>query len=623
MDPQIWLVTFLFSWASGFAVSRGLRIRFPDPLVRVAVQIGLGLSIWPVVFLITTKLGIAWTPTAMFAAVYATLAGAAVLLALRLPRRLRPAVPLLTTFALLAILACAVRVIHIRGLAFPPWVDGVHHAMIVRLLLEQGVVPAGADPYIPGAGFYYHWGFHVPAAFVAAATRATEMPTFLLQYGQALNALTLLMVYAAGRVLLRSREGGLFAAALATFVSYYPAYYLSWGRYTHLAGTLVLPPLAIALWKARNSWRWTFAAAILAAGLALIHVRIALFALAFAVVMLFATLFATSIRAPLVRWSVAAVLAGLVTAPWLVPLARNPHVGEIVTPAAKSELPMHLVGSLHNRELLAIATAGVTGMAGWLAMPVAGRVVSAAWWLLIVFVSRRPPRSARARRRLPWGALALIGGWVLILGVTLYWRPIGLDLTSLASLDSAIITMFLPLSIAGAALLSFVFSRIAPRLRERSAFALVVVISLAGAWLVRDVVNRQTVFTEPSDLRALRWIDANVRKDAFFAVEGRPWMAPAWVGVDGGYWIAMTTGHRTTLPPLLYAWSLPRTEVHRINTLLERWRATDVDAIRGAGVTHIYSGPRAKEEKRRILLADPRLRLLHRDGNALVLELKR
>jgi hypothetical protein len=58
----------------------------------------------------------------------------------------------------------------------------------------------------------------VPAAFVAATTghlAHSDQPALLLHFGQALNALTLLMVYAAGRVLLRSREGGLFAAVLA------------------------------------------------------------------------------------------------------------------------------------------------------------------------------------------------------------------------------------------------------------------------------------------------------------------------------------------------------------------------------------------------------------------------
>lgn len=650
MNPFVALVTFLFLWTSGHIAGAAFRLRLSDRLVRLAFETALGLSIWPILFLATTKLGIAWSAGAMRAGVYATIVAGLGLVGGRalgagrraqesaaphrrsrrhfLAARLRPAMPLLLTFALLTVLAIAVRAGHIRGLAFPPWVDGVHHGMIVRLILEQGVVPAMADPYIPGAGFFYHWGFHVPAAFIAAATghvRPSDIPTFLLHHGQMLNVLTLLMVYAAGRVLLRSREGGLFAATLATFVSYFPAFYLSWGRYTHLSGTLVLPPLLIALWKLSRTTRpvrWTIVTAILATGLLLIHVRIALFALTFAAVLLVAT--RPFVVRTLLRWGAAAILAGVLASPWLITLARNPHVGDVVTPSVSEGLPMHLVGSLHNRELLAIATAGVSGMAGWLNMPSGGRVLSGLWWLAIVLVSRYETKSPRARRRLPWPALALLGGWVLILAITLYWRPIGIDLTGLASLDSAIITMFLPLSLAGAALITWTLTRIAPRLRASSAFAIAALLAIGGALTVTDVVNPQTVFTEAEDLRALRWIETNAPADAVFAVDARRWMAPAWVGVDGGYWLGVATGRRTILPPLLYGWSLSRAEVERINGLLTAWSIeNDFDALRKAGVTHIYIGARAKEEKRQLLLTSDRVQVLHRDGGAAVFVLRK
>ena len=457
-----------------------------------------------------------------------------------------------------------------------------------------------------------------------SATSPPDIPTFLLQYGQALNALTLLMMYAAGRVLLRSREGGLFAAVLAVFVSYYPAFYVSWGRYTHLTGTLVLPPLMIALWqlaRARRPWRWMIAAALLAAGLVLIHVRIALFAMAFALVLLVAT--RPFLLRTIFRWGIAALVAGLLAGPWLVALAKNPHVGDVVTPTPSGGLPMHIVGSLHNRELLAIASAGVSGMAGWLEMPTWGRVASAAWWLLIVFVSRLEPKSARAKRRMPWGALALLGGWALILSLTLYWRPLGLDLTALASLDSALITMFIPLSLAGAALITWVLARLVPNLRDSATFVVAAVLAVAGSFMVRDVINPQTVFTEPADLRALHWIERNVPANAVFAVDARPWMAPAWVGIDGGYWLHVTTGRKSILPPLLYGWSLPTAEVGRINTLLDRWsRWNSFEALRAAGVTHVYLGARATDAKRAMLLASPHVRVVHRDGRAIVLALR-
>jgi hypothetical protein len=610
MDAQVWVVALLFLWSSGEVVAAVLRLRVQDRLVMLALQCALGLSLWPVIFLFTTRLGIELSAAAMRAIVYATIVCGVLAFAIRSRRvrwsRVRRALPLYCTFAVLAVLAVVTRVSHIRGLAFPPWVDGVHHAMIVELILEQGAVPPTAGGYIPGANLFYHWGFHVPAAFVAAATSSSEIPTFLLQYGQALNALSLLTIYAAARMLLRSREAGLIAASLAMFVSYYPGFYLSWGRYTHLAGTLVLPALLIALWQVARSTRpvrWLVVSSILASGIVLIHVRIALFAFFFAIVMVAAA--RPFVLRALARGTIAAIFAGVLTMPWLLVLARNPYVGEVIEPAANRAVPLHLIASTHNRELLAIATAGISGMAGWLAMPIAGRALSAAWWLVIVLVSRKRRRAHRA----PWGALQLIGAFVAIVAVTLYWKPPGLDLTGLATLDSAIITAFFPLSIAAAALITWVL-----RMRGTAMFVLIVATALAGAATTTDIVNPQTVFTDESDLRALRWIRDNISPDAVFAVEARPWIPPAYVGADGGYWLQVTTGRRSLLPPLLYAWSLPREQVLAINE--------QVQALRPKGATHIYVGSRGSEERRRALLSTNAVRLIYRDGAVLIFEVR-
>jgi hypothetical protein len=265
-------------------------------------------------------------------------------------------------------------------------------------------------------------------------------------------------------------------------------------------------------------------------------------------------------------------------------------------------------------------------MAGWLGMPKGGRILSALWWLTIIGVSRYEPKSARVRRRMPWRALALIGAWALLLALVLYWRPLGLDLTAFSSVDSAVITMFLPLSITGAALLSWVLFRIAPRMRDATTFVAAVLLALLGAASVRDVVNPRTILTDDADLRAMKWIERNVPRDAVFAVDARSWMRPAWVGTDGGYWLHVTTGRRTILPPLLYAWSLPRERVESINSLLATWAdptpdASTWDALHRAGITHIYIGARGDEAKRRALLASPRVQAIHRDGNAVVFAL--
>jgi hypothetical protein len=160
------------------------------------------------------------------------------------------------------------------------------------------------------------------------------------------------------------------------------------------------------------------------------------------------------------------------------------------------------------------------------------------------------------------------------------------------------------------------------------ACAVAVAIALVGMAFTSDVVNPVTVFTNAADLRAMHWIAANVPQDALFAVNARPWVDPAWVGVDGGYWVGVAGGRRSILPPLLYAWALPRERVDRINALLSQWSYEPTDentweSLRAAGVTHIYCGSYGPTWKRDALLASDRVRLLHRDAGAAVFEIIR
>jgi hypothetical protein len=545
--PVIWIAGLALLWAPGFLLVRGGG----DRVVRFAIQIAVGLAIWPIAFV---WLPFSWLPFIAVAVIVAALASIR-----RVPRP-----PWL--ILILGAGAVALRAHDIAGLAFPPWVDGVHHAMIVRTLLDGGAPPAS-----------YHWGFHVPAAMLATIVR--DLPTLLLHYGQLLNALTFVTMYAAGRMLFRSRKAGVFAAVLACFVSYFPAYYLSWGRYTHLAGTLLLPPLLIVLWRVgtgfSRSSRLKPAATLLAAGLALIHVRVAFFALAFALIVMKR------------RWAIVALLAALLIAPWLLR----------VTPIA-GMTESNLIAARHNRELMALATGGISGVAGWLGMPMWGRIASAAWMILLVAL----------RKRLRWRPLALLAAWCGVVAIVVTFWPV------IASPDSAAITLFIPLSLAGGGLLAWVVPR-------RFAAILAVAIAIGGATTLLDIVNPATILADQADHRAMQWIARNTPPTARFAVDARPWTGPAWVGVDGGYWIGAAAGRQSILPPLLYAWTLPPAEVARINGVLAQWSERRWDVLRSAGVTHIYCGSLSPPSRRATLLADPRARLLYRDGGSVVFEL--
>src|SRR5262249_44801224 len=146
----------------------------------------------------------------------------------------------------------------IADLALPPWVDSLHHALLVRIVTETGRIPLSLQPYLPVDESPYHWGYHV---MLGAATQLSglDLPRALLWGGQILNALSALSVCGLAALLWRSRLAGLVAAICTGLLSIMPAYYLSWGRYTQLTGMLLLPVVgmvALQLWRSVEDGGW-------------------------------------------------------------------------------------------------------------------------------------------------------------------------------------------------------------------------------------------------------------------------------------------------------------------------------------------------------------------------------
>jgi hypothetical protein len=82
---------------------------------------------------------------------------------------------------------------------------------------------------------------------VAAAMQLSslDLPQAMLVSGQALNVLQVLAAAGLATYLWRRPLAGIVAALVVGLLSIFPAYYVSWGRYTQLTGLLLLPPLMI------------------------------------------------------------------------------------------------------------------------------------------------------------------------------------------------------------------------------------------------------------------------------------------------------------------------------------------------------------------------------------------
>lgn len=564
------------------------RRRGGDLGATLAEALCLSLSIHALIALGAFLLGARFSPAGLagIALLFALLALAGALLGRRRsaeesraegvgPRRGR----LVSTLALLAAgaLLIAWRFYQVRTLVLPAWVDSIHHVLIVRLILERGGLPATFEPYLP-APFYYHFGFHVQAAIFAFwAGLAPERSVLIL--GQALNAAVALSIYRLGLALWQDSRRAALAALLVGFATQMPAYYATWGRYTLLAGLVLLPVgMATSLEIARQgSGRERQARlAALVAGLLLTHYFAALLLALFLAILAAQTAWQDGRRGAWLRgsrWAALAVaaLAGVLLAgAWIgrtwvfaggsLRVGAIPPSNEAVESLYFENYPSYvwrLLGPARNQALLGLALPGLA-LAIW-----------------------RPERRA-------------LGMWALALG--LMSLPWGLYLAPFRP-DHAAIVLFLPAALLLAdATITLVDRLAAGRLawagRVAAGAALAVLLAW-GAWETRSIVNASTVLADRADLRAVQWIESHTAPQSRFFVNVTRWQYNMYRGVDGGWWITPLAGRETLLPPVLYALG-EEAYVARVNSLAEQ--ASQIrdcspefwELVRQAGLTHLY-----------------------------------
>lgn len=470
------------------------------------------------------------------------------------------------------------RLYQVHGLAFPPWVDAPHHVLIVRRILEGGILPADLGPHLP-IPFFYHFGFHVPTALFAALSGA-PLEKAALWMGQLVNALISLSLYYLGKKIWNDPARAGLAALLAGFVSQMPAHYATWGRYSLLAGLVLLPLAMGAAWEARRAtWflsTWGMGVlAILTAGVGLAHYFAASLLGVYALVFLSEGIRQAVRQKGSWREAVLGPLAGFLAGavlllPWVLHLwepARK-YVAVQFTPPAHplaatyfsgyGTYLLYLLGPLRNYLLIFLALLGLV----W------------AW------------RDQRLRTLTCWGLLLGLG--------TIPW---GIRLAPFRP-DHLAIVLFLPVC-----LLSAHFAAEAcARMKRRSpvspvdtiALTLLLALLLWGLRETRSIVKPETILAGPEDRQAIRWIAANTPAQARFLIRPVPWEWGFYRGRDGGYWITPLSGRWTSLPPIFYGFG-GRPLINRIN---ERARQTlelegcgpDFwDLVRRWGITHVYT----------------------------------
>jgi hypothetical protein len=587
-----------------------------DAAAWLGTALAVGLSVWPLLWLWFSLVGGRWSGPLLWGVLAGGWAAVGVIVWRR--RRGKGARPRrrlsradawpLAVLALLLGVSLAVRLLAVRDLAFPAWVDSSRHGLITAVMIEQGRAPDDYSPYLPVDRFPYHYGFHAIAASLALMT-GVPPAGLLLVLGQVLIALAPLTVYAAGWMVSRQRAVGLLAAFLVALPFFFPGYYATWGRMTQISAMLVLPVLLGLTWRLGRgrSSAWPLAA-VLGAGVFMLHFRVFLFFLPFALLVLLVQLI--SYR----RWRPYLAAGGLglaLIAPRAIQLWRDANPAQAIqnSVAGFNDFPTGYVTAGWEPLFYGLAAVG----------------------LVVVLIG-----VARGER---WALFPLVlVAWVASLFFLLAGERLGLPETLVVNLNSMIISLFVPLSL----FLALVAARLwawggrllrsrsgAPAVRVAAAVGLgaaLGVLTLFGARLQIGILNPQTILAEPEDATALAWVDANLPPGATVAVNSWQWLGSTWAAGDGGAWLVPLTGRTATTPPIDHIYSPTLfAEVRAFNeqaTAVADWSdLAAADWLREQGVSHVYVGRRGGFFDPAALLRNPRLRVVYQTAGTFVFEL--
>lgn len=607
----LWLTLF----APGVLILKILRFEYSmqDHWARWGLALGISLSLGALAWQWATVINWQWTEASLIL-VYGIPGMLTAFLTVFDWRKRRPKFTVRDVIVLgILFVSGLVRWWAVRDLAFPQWVDSPHHLLIARLLSELGQMPLSYEPFLPVTEFTYHFGFHALAATWHLLTQHT-WPDIFLFGGQILNTLMALAAYSSVMLLARRPQAAIITAWLIGWVSLFPAYYVSWGRYTQLAGWLILMPLLALIWRlvsvnssTRRRWILVGLIAVLASGLTLTHYRVLGFFATFVLVALALG------RQQGWKWlSGVTVLTCLLSLPWLWHLSQyaiRPVILEpntLASPGTYNAFPWNYFDSGVERSWLA-----VTG-------------VAAIWGL-------------QRGLRLMW----LLVGWVIFTTAVLNIGP-G---SWLVNNNSWAISLFAP----GALILGVGLAewwktaekrqRILPQSHRRLAKAasyllistLAVFIGLLSVLGIRaqiSIVNPVTTLYLPADREALDWVAQNISSDAHFVTNAWHWQYSIWANSDGGAWLWPWYGLRGTMPPLDYYYDKPwLSDVNITNESLAKIKDARspemLDLLRREGVTHVFIGARGGNLKPEMFVNAPEYKLLYTNGAAWVFELVR
>jgi hypothetical protein len=585
---------------------------------KVALSVGLSLALVPLLMLWTSTLKLRWSTPAVW-----VVGGIGLfLMILRVSRWVyrnqksgnwfKDKHTLSFNILLTVVFGFAlfVRLAMVRDLVAPPWVDSVHHGLITRLILENGAYPETYTPYLPEEAIIYHNGYHsILASFIWLS--GLDIPDAMLLLGQILNAVSIFSVYLFTITLTKNRYAGLFAALIAGFMTPMPTYFTSWGRYTHLAGLLILPAGLRSIKHnlvEKKSNPFLLISIIVIAGLSLVHYRVLIFLILLTTSLIFFRHNSEELPTHngLVRSIFRLIFAGfgglLLVLPWWLPRIQN-----MIIPTVK-DLGAESVPAFHD-----FAWGILTSAFGFQAMAFAGLGV------LLGMIRRK---------KFVYALVLWIG---LMFGVANF-SALGIPLPTYINNTSVEISLYMPISVLGGYAIYQVMNAWQISLPVRRGLALrrifvfgICILSLLAVKQLLPILNPVTFLFRQADDEAITWVGNNLPPEETILINPTDWGYGLYMGSDGGYWISALTEHATIPPPVLYGFG-EQEYVEDINQGIRDFMATkeDIpklwDLMLSKDIKYIYLGSRGGVFSTNSLSDSERFRNLYNKNGVQIFE---
>jgi len=505
---HLWPLLAILLTAAGFGlwIARPFtRDRDHSSLLSITLAIPLGTIALSILFLVFVAFSRLW-PAAMPVGAWIILLFGFALLLVWVGKYYRELIREFKWLPLIAgtvafLLLLLLRLAFLRDLLAPPYADSAYHYLLTTRLLDP-FIPLNA--LIPGS--YYHLGFHVLSAWLAALT-GIDLLALLPLTGQVLLALLPLSVYALALSLTDNRSAARVSAITAALLWSMPAFAANWGKYPAIAGIVLLPAVCTVIFLVCSPKRIkvspSLAAAVLLIGVTWIHSRVFVLLVCAAAAALVTALLLKRSSTLLMR-----IFAGLTLIACSILYLTTPSLHAI-----------------YNGKHL---------------QPVIGVLI------LLPFALFSQPRLTSG-----------IGIFtILILLISPLPLPAWLRLPAQSLLDRQFLAMslFLPLSLLvgiGASVLLHLF-------RQRWHKAIVWLILLG--WIIFSAFNTNAYtpdpccnFVKPSDLAALEWIKTRLPPGStvyIAAIEKEDGL----IAADAGVWVTPLTELPTHSLPFNYAW---------------------------------------------------------------------